>query len=131
MEAKREKIGPVPTAGDKAMFRVRVQGNPKPNISWKRESGTPIKESAKIFYDSVNKEHVLKVRGPVTHKVGGGDPWHGLQVLSQTRDPQWRPKNWEMGKGAVIALEEGQDKRNHVRSWGVARVSRGPKLGAG
>ncbi|XP_033718507.1 immunoglobulin superfamily member 22 [Tursiops truncatus] len=51
--------------GDKAMFRVRVQGNPKPNISWKRESGTPIKESAKIFYDSVNKEHVLKLE-PLT-----------------------------------------------------------------
>ncbi|TKC39634.1 hypothetical protein EI555_007989, partial [Monodon monoceros] len=51
--------------GDKAMFRVRVQGNPKPNISWKRESGTPIKESAKIFYDSINKEHVLKLE-PLT-----------------------------------------------------------------
>ncbi|NIG60022.1 immunoglobulin superfamily member [Pontoporia blainvillei] len=47
------------------MFRVRVQGNPKPNISWKRESGTPIKESAMIFYDSVNKEHVLKLE-PLT-----------------------------------------------------------------
>lgn len=55
---------PVPTAGEKAVFRAQVQGNPKPNISWKRESGIPIKESAKMFYDSINKEHVLKVRGP-------------------------------------------------------------------
>lgn len=54
---------PVPTAGDKAVFRAQVNGNPKPNISWKRESGIPIKESAKMFYDSINKEHVLKVRG--------------------------------------------------------------------
>lgn len=54
---------PVPTAGDKAVFRAQVQGNPKPNVSWKRESGIPIKESAKMFYDSINKEHVLKVRG--------------------------------------------------------------------
>ncbi|KAJ8777680.1 hypothetical protein J1605_014333 [Eschrichtius robustus] len=52
--------------GDKAMFRVRVQGNPKPNISWKRESGAPIKESAKTFYDSVNKEHVLKLEPPTS-----------------------------------------------------------------
>ncbi|XP_077902485.1 immunoglobulin superfamily member 22 isoform X3 [Ictidomys tridecemlineatus] len=51
--------------GDKAEFRARVQGNPKPNVSWKRESGIPIKESAKIFYDSINKEHVLKLE-PLT-----------------------------------------------------------------
>ncbi|ELK15969.1 Immunoglobulin superfamily member 22 [Pteropus alecto] len=51
--------------GDKAVFRARVQGNPKPNISWKRESGIPIKESAKMFYDSINKEHVLKLE-PLT-----------------------------------------------------------------
>lgn len=57
-------LRPMPTAGDKAVFRAQVQGNPKPNISWKRESGIPIKESAKMFYDSINKEHVLKVRGP-------------------------------------------------------------------
>uniref|UniRef100_A0A2K6FXV0 Immunoglobulin superfamily member 22 n=1 Tax=Propithecus coquereli TaxID=379532 RepID=A0A2K6FXV0_PROCO len=51
--------------GDKAVFRVRVQGNPKPSISWKSESGIPIEESAKIVYDSVNKEHVLKLE-PLT-----------------------------------------------------------------
>lgn len=51
------------------MFRARVQGNPKPNISWKRESGIPIKESAKMFYDSINKEHVLKVPGRGRHPV--------------------------------------------------------------
>ncbi|XP_003781211.1 immunoglobulin superfamily member 22 [Otolemur garnettii] len=61
-----EKPHPVTSPeGDKAVFRARVQGNPKPNISWKRESGVPIKESAKIFYDSINKEHVLKLE-PLT-----------------------------------------------------------------
>ncbi|KAI4553083.1 hypothetical protein MJT46_016377 [Ovis ammon polii x Ovis aries] len=42
------------------MFRVRAQGNPKPNV-FGRENGMPIKDSAKIFYNSVNKEHVLKL----------------------------------------------------------------------
>ncbi|XP_043436714.1 immunoglobulin superfamily member 22 [Prionailurus bengalensis] len=61
-----EKPHPVTAPeGDKAVFRARVQGNPKPNISWKRESGIPIKESAKMFYDSINKEHVLKLE-PLT-----------------------------------------------------------------
>lgn len=55
------------------MFRVRVQGNPKPNV-FGRENGMPIKDSAKIFYNSVNKEHVLKVPGPVTPKARGQDP---------------------------------------------------------
>ncbi|KAF5918911.1 hypothetical protein HPG69_005952 [Diceros bicornis minor] len=60
----RGEMRPVHTAGDKGVFRARVQRNPKPDTSWKRESGIPIKESAKIFCDSMNKEHVLKVRGP-------------------------------------------------------------------
>uniref|UniRef100_A0A4X2LV19 Immunoglobulin superfamily member 22 n=2 Tax=Vombatus ursinus TaxID=29139 RepID=A0A4X2LV19_VOMUR len=61
-----EKPTPVSSPeGDKAVFRTRVQGNPKPSVSWKRESGIPIKESAKIFYDSINKEHVLKLE-PLT-----------------------------------------------------------------
>lgn len=34
----------------------------------------PIKDSAKIFYNSVNKERVLKVPGPVTPKARGQDP---------------------------------------------------------
>ncbi|KAM9221819.1 LOW QUALITY PROTEIN: immunoglobulin superfamily member 22 [Dugong dugon] len=51
--------------GDKAEFRAQVKGNPKPNISCERESGNAIKESAKIFYDSINKEHVLKLE-PLT-----------------------------------------------------------------
>ncbi|KAM9764317.1 LOW QUALITY PROTEIN: immunoglobulin superfamily member 22 [Dama dama] len=56
-----EKPQPVASPmGDEAMF-VQAQGNPKPNISWERENGMPIKGSAKIFYDSVNKEHVLKL----------------------------------------------------------------------
>lgn len=76
---------PVPTAGDKAVFRARVQGNPKPHVSWKRESGIPIKESAKIFYDSINKEHVLKVRpGLKVHYRGGGKqgPQRGSPFLA-------------------------------------------------
>ncbi|XP_054828720.1 immunoglobulin superfamily member 22 [Eublepharis macularius] len=47
--------------GDKAVFRAKVQGNPKPTVTWKRESGIPIKEGSKIFFDSINKEYVLKL----------------------------------------------------------------------
>ncbi|XP_005990539.1 immunoglobulin superfamily member 22 [Latimeria chalumnae] len=49
------------TEGDKAVFRAKVSGNPKPNITWRRESGVPIKEGAKTFFDSINKEYVLKI----------------------------------------------------------------------
>ncbi|KAL8169933.1 UNVERIFIED_CONTAM: Immunoglobulin superfamily member 22 [Gekko kuhli] len=47
--------------GDKAVFRAKVQGNPKPHVTWKRESGIPIKEGSKMFFDSINKEYILKL----------------------------------------------------------------------
>ncbi|KAF7245553.1 Immunoglobulin superfamily member 22 [Varanus komodoensis] len=47
--------------GDKAVFRAKVKGNPKPTVAWKRESGLPIKEGSKMFFDSINKEYVLKL----------------------------------------------------------------------
>ncbi|XP_053123582.1 immunoglobulin superfamily member 22 isoform X1 [Hemicordylus capensis] len=47
--------------GDKAVFRAKVKGNPKPHVTWKRESGIPIKEGSKMFFDSINKEYVLKL----------------------------------------------------------------------
>ncbi|CAM4567004.1 unnamed protein product [Lepidochelys olivacea] len=47
--------------GDKAVFRAKVKGNPKPSVTWKRESGIPIKEGSKMFFDSINKEFVLKL----------------------------------------------------------------------
>lgn len=88
---------PVPTAGDKAVFRARVQGNPKPNISWKRESGIPIKESAKMFYDSINKEHVLKVRGPepesqLRTRSEAGTPGHAAGPITDKRATTERTK---------------------------------------
>lgn len=39
-----------------------MKGEPKPTVTWKRESGIPIKEGSKMFFDSINKEYVLKVR---------------------------------------------------------------------
>ncbi|XP_061466182.1 immunoglobulin superfamily member 22 isoform X2 [Rhineura floridana] len=52
--------------GDKAVFRAKVKGNPKPSITWKRESGIPIKEGSKMFFDSINKEYVLKLESLTT-----------------------------------------------------------------
>lgn len=88
---------PMPTAGDKAVFRARVRGNPKPNISWKRESGIPIKETAKMFYDSINKEHVLKVRGPepeiqLRMRPESGTPGHVAAPLVDKRTGPWEER---------------------------------------
>lgn len=49
------------TLGKDAIFKAKVSGNPKPTITWKRASGKPIREGAKIFFDSITKENVLKV----------------------------------------------------------------------
>ncbi|KAG8125722.1 hypothetical protein E2320_020886 [Naja naja] len=54
--------------GDKAIFRAKVTGNPKPHVTWKRESGLPLKEGSKVFFDSINKEYVLKLEN-----LTGGD----------------------------------------------------------
>ncbi|XP_042302172.1 immunoglobulin superfamily member 22 isoform X1 [Sceloporus undulatus] len=57
-----EKPHPVTVPeGDKAIFRAKVKGNPKPSVTWKRESGIPIKEGSKMFFDSINKEYILKL----------------------------------------------------------------------
>ncbi|XP_066557228.1 immunoglobulin superfamily member 22-like [Amia ocellicauda] len=48
--------------GEKAAFKAKVKGNPKPTVTWKRESGRPLKEGAKTFFDSVKKEYVLKIK---------------------------------------------------------------------
>ncbi|XP_029438809.1 immunoglobulin superfamily member 22 isoform X2 [Rhinatrema bivittatum] len=52
--------------GEKAVFRAKVKGEPKPTVTWKRESGLPMKQTTKSFFDSVNKEYVLKLEN-VTH----------------------------------------------------------------
>ncbi|XP_063149067.1 immunoglobulin superfamily member 22 [Candoia aspera] len=65
--------------GDKAIFRAKVIGNPKPNVTWKRESGLPIKEGSKIFFDSINKEYVLKIEN-----LTGGDADLYKCVVSNT-----------------------------------------------
>ncbi|XP_029107754.1 immunoglobulin superfamily member 22-like [Scleropages formosus] len=48
--------------GDKASFKVKVTGNPKPTVTWKRESGRALTEGAKTFYDSINKQYILKIK---------------------------------------------------------------------
>ncbi|XP_048829497.1 immunoglobulin superfamily member 22-like [Brienomyrus brachyistius] len=48
--------------GDKASFKVKVTGNPKPIVTWKRESGKPLTEGAMTYYDNINKLYVLKIK---------------------------------------------------------------------
>ncbi|XP_051885661.1 immunoglobulin superfamily member 22-like [Pristis pectinata] len=52
--------------GKDAIFKAKVSGNPKPTVTWKRGSGKPIKEGAKIFFDSITKENVLKLDNVTT-----------------------------------------------------------------
>lgn len=59
----------------------------------------PIKDSAKIFYNSVNKEHVLKVPGPVTPKARG-------------QDPGMSPRSSHSQEITVETQELGDEKRN-------------------
>uniref|UniRef100_UPI00398E8544 immunoglobulin superfamily member 22-like n=1 Tax=Pristiophorus japonicus TaxID=55135 RepID=UPI00398E8544 len=47
--------------GKDVIFKAKVTGNPKPTITWKRGSGKLIKEGAKIFFDSITKENILKL----------------------------------------------------------------------
>ncbi|KAJ8390911.1 hypothetical protein AAFF_G00098310 [Aldrovandia affinis] len=48
--------------GDKAAFKVKVTGNPKPTVTWKRESGKALSERTKTFFDSIGKQNVLKIK---------------------------------------------------------------------
>ncbi|KAG2462982.1 IGS22 protein, partial [Polypterus senegalus] len=57
---EKPKAITVPEGEPKVSFKARVSGNPTPEVTWSRESGKPIKESAKTFFDSSNKQYVLK-----------------------------------------------------------------------
>lgn len=58
---RESKYGTSFSAGDKASFKVKVTGNPKPIVTWKRESGKPLTEGVMTYYDNINKLYVLKV----------------------------------------------------------------------
>lgn len=48
--------------GDKVSFKVKVTGNPIPNVTWERASGKPLSDATKTFYDTINKQQVLKIK---------------------------------------------------------------------
>ncbi|KAL2093519.1 hypothetical protein ACEWY4_010831 [Coilia grayii] len=48
--------------GNKVSFKTKVVGNPKPTVTWKRDSGKPLPEAAMTYFDSINKQHVLKIK---------------------------------------------------------------------
>eukprot|EP00062_Callorhinchus_milii_P025727 gi/632987019/ref/XP_007910562.1/ PREDICTED: immunoglobulin superfamily member 22 [Callorhinchus milii] len=47
--------------GKEAVFKVKVKGNPKPSVTWKRASNKPLREGARISFDNVTKENILKI----------------------------------------------------------------------
>lgn len=110
------------------MFPARVQGNPKPHISWKKESGIPIKESANIFYDSINKEHVLKVQGPepevqLPMRPEAGTPGVGRRSLTDKR-PTMTLQEVGDGQRGFIAL--GRDRIREAESGAGVLPEAGP-----
>uniref|UniRef100_A0A4W3GTL1 Immunoglobulin superfamily member 22 n=1 Tax=Callorhinchus milii TaxID=7868 RepID=A0A4W3GTL1_CALMI len=52
--------------GKEAVFKVKVKGNPKPSVTWKRASNKPLREGARISFDNVTKENILKVKSNLT-----------------------------------------------------------------
>lgn len=51
-------------SGETAVFRVRVKGDPKPDVAWKRTKGAISEdETFQITYDESSGEHTLKVGG--------------------------------------------------------------------
>ncbi|KAJ8249398.1 hypothetical protein GJAV_G00234370 [Gymnothorax javanicus] len=48
--------------GDKAAFRAKVTGMPKPTVTWQRESGQPLSEGFRDFFDSINKQEILQAK---------------------------------------------------------------------
>lgn len=61
-----------PLSGETAVFRVRVKGDPKPDVSWKKTKGSISEnETFQTTYDESTGEHVLKV-GEFTVKAESG-----------------------------------------------------------
>ncbi|KAM9854709.1 immunoglobulin superfamily member 22-like [Aulostomus maculatus] len=58
-----EKLRPVTAQeGDNTVFRAKVTGLPQPSVSWERASGSPMSDAAKLFYDNINNQHILKIK---------------------------------------------------------------------
>lgn len=69
--------------GDKVSFKVKVVGLPKPTVTWARESGKPLPEAAKTYFDSINKQYVLKVSlSYKTCENQSNDHWWTVVTLS-------------------------------------------------
>lgn len=51
-------------SGEMAVFRVRVKGDPKPDVLWKKTKGAISEtETFQTTYDESTGEHILKVGG--------------------------------------------------------------------
>ncbi|XP_062402492.1 immunoglobulin superfamily member 22-like [Sardina pilchardus] len=49
--------------GDKKVsFKGKVTGSPKPTVTWARDSGKPLSEGTTTYFDTINKQHVLKIK---------------------------------------------------------------------
>ncbi|KAM8752242.1 immunoglobulin superfamily member 22-like [Acanthopagrus schlegelii] len=58
-----EKLRPVTAQeGESASFRAKVTGTPRPSVHWERASGTQLSNTTKSFFDSINNQHILKIR---------------------------------------------------------------------
>ncbi|XP_028263452.1 immunoglobulin superfamily member 22-like isoform X2 [Parambassis ranga] len=58
-----EKLRPITAQeGENAVFKAKVTGNPQPTVSWERDSGCPLSDSTKSFYDNINNQHILKIK---------------------------------------------------------------------
>lgn len=66
-----------PLQGMKPCSESRHRGTPNPTSPGRERMACPSRGLPRSSYDSVNKEHVLKVSGPVTPKAGGRDPRRG------------------------------------------------------
>lgn len=67
-----------PLSGETAVFRVRVKGDPKPDVSWKKTKGIISEnETFQTTYDESTGEHVLKV-GEFTAEL----LWHSGHLLT-------------------------------------------------
>ena len=91
----------------------------------------PIKGSAKIFYDSVNKEHVLKVPGPVTPKAGGREHVRGTRSSHRKRFTTETQELGDEKKGSQCPRGEAEQERPSQELGPPCQSEQGAKIRGG
>uniref|UniRef100_W5M1J2 Immunoglobulin superfamily member 22 n=1 Tax=Lepisosteus oculatus TaxID=7918 RepID=W5M1J2_LEPOC len=118
--------------GAKIAFKAKVTGNPKPTVTWKRDSGKPLREGVETFFDTIAKEYVLKIRNLAMEDADNykcvvsndhGDAIYTMSlIVTESQNPQVDFKKMLKKRGAPAPKKE---EKRHITEEEMLKILSG------